>query len=88
MINFRKQIRCGIEIAVQCEEVCNNKLNCGVHVCKKVCHSGSCEDCLEEVYQGTNVVWQIPGRFYSCDSSHQSKVPLNLFVMDNIMYLT
>lgn len=29
----------------QCKNVCNRKYSCGLHVCKKICHTGDCGEC-------------------------------------------
>ena len=40
----KKEIKCGQDYS--CEQKCGVKLDCGVHVCEKVCHpKGQCETC-------------------------------------------
>ncbi|XP_031548805.1 transcriptional repressor NF-X1-like [Actinia tenebrosa] len=40
-----QQSRCGQKIVIKCKSVCRKPLNCGVHTCEKICHSGPCDLC-------------------------------------------
>ncbi|KAK3932809.1 Protein shuttle craft [Frankliniella fusca] len=44
-------VKCALEKPLLCEAVCRKVLNCGVHLCEKTCHSGSCEPCSLKVKQ-------------------------------------
>ncbi|XP_033639927.1 transcriptional repressor NF-X1-like [Asterias rubens] len=44
-------IRCGTAQVVRCEGECGKTLNCGIHECEAVCHSGKCEPCQVELQQ-------------------------------------
>lgn len=38
--------RCGMkDQGKSCGEICNKKLNCGIHLCQEVCHKGECQPC-------------------------------------------
>src|SRR5258708_7227764 len=39
----RKNVRCSLQ-EVSCGRLCGKSLSCGVHKCRKSCHSGSCLD--------------------------------------------
>lgn len=34
-----------------CNNTCNKLLECGLHRCTKICHSGNCEMCTEVIHQ-------------------------------------
>ncbi|ROT63990.1 putative transcriptional repressor NF-X1 [Penaeus vannamei] len=46
-----QDVRCSITEPFVCEGVCGKVLNCGGHTCEKLCHSGPCGDCQQEVMQ-------------------------------------
>uniref|UniRef100_A0A4W3JUM6 Nuclear transcription factor, X-box binding 1 n=1 Tax=Callorhinchus milii TaxID=7868 RepID=A0A4W3JUM6_CALMI len=46
-----QSVRCGQAGAIQCNNVCDNLLNCGKHTCAQVCHAGKCQPCLLTVQQ-------------------------------------
>lgn len=39
------QVKCSSNKIPQCEEKCAELLNCSVHKCEKICHSGTCGPC-------------------------------------------
>lgn len=49
----RQNCNCGAETSLrecadpnwQCGKACGKRLNCGHHLCQKICHSGDCGDC-------------------------------------------
>jgi len=46
------RLRCGEDDGgISCGEVCGKVLNCGIHHCEEVCHSGPCEACKHTVHQ-------------------------------------
>lgn len=51
-------VKCNAETILVCSSICRKYLKCGVHLCKKICHGGDCEECLEiidqECYCGEN----------------------------------
>ncbi|KAK7499323.1 hypothetical protein BaRGS_00009298 [Batillaria attramentaria] len=49
--NERKSVRCGQITRFKCEKVCGKDLNCGLHKCQQVCHSGDCLPCDATVQQ-------------------------------------
>ncbi|KAJ8978423.1 hypothetical protein NQ317_019661 [Molorchus minor] len=44
-------VKCSTDIEIICTSVCNKILNCGIHQCKSVCHSGNCTPCREAIIQ-------------------------------------
>uniref|UniRef100_A0A3P8XS24 Transcriptional repressor NF-X1 n=1 Tax=Esox lucius TaxID=8010 RepID=A0A3P8XS24_ESOLU len=46
-----KPMRCGQAAAIRCDERCGAVLNCDVHSCTQVCHSGPCQPCPQQVQQ-------------------------------------
>lgn len=48
---LKKNMRCGQYAGFQCEEVCNKTLNCGCHMCKIICHPGTCSPCQMSLEQ-------------------------------------
>lgn len=47
-----KTHKCSAGPMLQCEDVCDKPLNCGVHKCESKCHHGSCEPCSKIIKQG------------------------------------
>ncbi|CAL1526969.1 unnamed protein product [Lymnaea stagnalis] len=41
----RKNVRCAAAVRFKCDEVCGRTLECAVHQCTAVCHSGPCPPC-------------------------------------------
>ncbi|KAH9505089.1 Transcriptional repressor NF-X1 [Bulinus truncatus] len=48
---LKKNVRCSKSSKFQCDQVCGKELNCGIHNCTVVCHSGSCQPCQVEKIQ-------------------------------------
>ncbi|KAJ8010156.1 hypothetical protein DPEC_G00072050, partial [Dallia pectoralis] len=46
-----KPMRCGQAAAILCDEGCGSILNCDMHNCTQVCHSGPCQPCSLQVQQ-------------------------------------
>ncbi|XP_071340974.1 transcriptional repressor NF-X1 [Trachinotus anak] len=44
-------MRCGQAAVLQCDKVCGAVLNCAIHTCTQVCHSGACQPCQLQVQQ-------------------------------------
>ncbi|KAK7010253.1 protein shuttle craft [Biomphalaria glabrata] len=42
---LKKNVRCSKSSKFQCDQECWKQLNCGIHNCRAVCHSGSCQPC-------------------------------------------
>lgn len=43
--NIQKAVRCGSEVEIKCDKVCDQMLACGIHRCTHVCHEGECDPC-------------------------------------------
>lgn len=46
-----KMYQCNQRDVVECSEICDKPLNCGVHRCEKPCHVGDCDTCDIELEQ-------------------------------------
>ncbi|XP_074658843.1 transcriptional repressor NF-X1-like [Tubulanus polymorphus] len=46
-----KTVKCGLSVNVKCENQCEKQLNCGLHDCANLCHSGPCDPCSQEIKQ-------------------------------------
>ena len=59
----RSQIACHLSAAPRCEQVCGKQLNCGVHECEAICHSGVCQPCSVTIqrrkYGCTCLPWSV-----------------------------
>ncbi|XP_041366295.1 transcriptional repressor NF-X1-like [Gigantopelta aegis] len=47
----RQTKRCGQDSSFKCETVCKELINCKLHTCDVVCHSGSCRRCSVKIKQ-------------------------------------
>lgn len=43
--------QCNEKLDLKCGLPCNKALNCGVHICKILCHLGNCGICAKEIEQ-------------------------------------
>ncbi|KAJ8955604.1 hypothetical protein NQ318_001434 [Aromia moschata] len=59
-------VKCSTDIEIVCDSVCNKDLNCGIHNCKSVCHTGVCSPCAETIIQECYCGKQ--GRKVSCSA--------------------
>ncbi|XP_065053549.1 transcriptional repressor NF-X1-like [Rhopilema esculentum] len=48
----KTKMRCGQSVTLNCKNICNKTLNCGIHRCLQQCHEGPCSVCevTEEQY--------------------------------------
>lgn len=70
--NTKPLVKCSNDIEIVCENVCNKVLECGIHRCKLICHSGDCNPCDEVIRQ--ECFCGKVGRKVSCRAEYNGQI--------------